>query len=102
MVAPSTEVVPLLGARAALHAAGMSVYVVRRLDQKLARALSVQVGAEIRLIDYRAYSSGPLSAFTPLYSAALADGHSAVQRIDAQDAYACAVPVFASSGEAMR
>jgi len=101
MALPATERVPLLGARAALGQAGMSVYVVRRLDQKLARALSGQVGAEIRLIDYRAYSSGPLSAFTPLYSAALADGHSAVQRIDSQDVYACAVPVFASSGEAI-
>jgi signal transduction histidine kinase/HAMP domain-containing protein len=93
--------VALLGARAALGQAGMHVYVVRRLDQKLARALSGQVGAEIRLIDYRAYTSGPLTAFTPLYAAALADGHSAVQRIDAQDVYACAVPVFASSGEAI-
>jgi signal transduction histidine kinase len=101
MALPSTERVPLLGARAALRAAGMSVYVVRRLDQKLARALSAQVGAEIKLIDYRAYSSGALSAFTPLYSAALADGHTAVQRIDPQDVYACAVPVFASSGEAI-
>src|SRR6266403_2217730 len=101
MALPATERVPLLGARAALGGAGMSVYVVRRLEQKLARALSGQVGAEIRLIDYRAYTSGPLSAFTPLYSAALADGHSAVQRIDSQDVYACAVPVFASSGEAI-
>src|SRR6202035_4375533 len=101
MALPATGRVPLLGARAALGAAGMSVYVVRRLDPKLARALSGEVGAEIRLIDYRAYTSGPLSAFTPLYSAALADGHSAVQRIDSQDVYACAVPVFASSGEAM-
>jgi signal transduction histidine kinase len=101
MALPATERVPLLGARAALGQAGTSVYVVRRLDQKLARALSGQVGAEIRLIDYRAYSSGPLSAFTPLYSAALADGHSAVQRIDSQDVYGCAVPVFASSGEAI-
>ncbi len=101
MALPATERVPLLGARAALGEAGMSVYVVRRLDQKLGRALSAQVGAEIRLIDYRAYSRGPLTAFTPLYSAALADGHSAVQRIDSQDAYACAVPVFASSGEAI-
>jgi signal transduction histidine kinase/HAMP domain-containing protein len=101
MALPATERVPLLGARAALGQAGMSVYVVRRLDQKLARALSGQVGAQIRLSDYRAYSSGPLSAFTPLYSAALADGHSAVQRIDSQEVYACAVPVFASSGEAI-
>ena len=101
MALPATERVPLLGARAALGEAGLSVYVVRRLDQKLARALSGQVGAEIRLIDYRAYTSGPVTTFTPLYSAALADGHSAVQRIDSQDVYACAVPVFASSGEAI-
>src|SRR5256884_5440036 len=101
MALPATERVPLLGARAALGRAGMHVYVVRRLDQKLARALSGQVGAEIRLIDYRAYTSGPVTTFTPLYAAALADGHSAVQRIDAQDVYACAVPVFASSGEAI-
>src|SRR5207247_8201723 len=70
MALPATERVPLLGAHAALGAAGMSVYVVRRLDQKLGRALSAQVGAEIRLIDYRAYTSGPVTAFTPLYSAA--------------------------------
>ena len=101
MALPATERVPLLGARAALSEAGMQVYVVRRLDGKLARALSAQVGAEIRLIDYRVYTSGPVTAFTPLYAAALADGHSAVQRIDVQDAYACAVPVFASSGEAI-
>jgi signal transduction histidine kinase len=101
MALPATERVPLLGARAALGQAGMHVYVVRRLDQKLARALSSQVGAEIRLIDYRAHTSGPVTAFTPLYAAALADGHSAVQRIDAQDVYAGAVPVFASSGEAI-
>jgi signal transduction histidine kinase len=101
MALPATERVPLLGAHAALGAPGLAVYVVRRLDERLARTLSTQVGVEIRLIDYRAYTSGAVSAFTPLYSAALADGHSAVQRIDSQDVYACAVPVFASSGEAI-
>lgn len=98
---PSTERVPLLGARVALAEQGLTVYAVRRLDDKLARALSAQVGAEVRLIDYRSYTSGPVTAFTPLYSAAFTDGHSAVQRIDSQDAYAAAVPVFASSGEAI-
>src|SRR5204862_7671361 len=80
---------------------GQHVYVVRRLDQRLERALSAQVGADIRLIDYRAYTASFVNAFTPLYSAALADGHSAVQRIASQEVYACAVPVFASSGEAI-
>jgi signal transduction histidine kinase len=101
MALPATAHVPLLGARAALGEQGLMVYVVRRLDEKLARTLSAQVGAEVRLIDYRTYSNAPVGAFTPLYAAALADGHSAAQRIDSQDAYACAVPVFASSGEAI-
>jgi signal transduction histidine kinase len=98
---PATEHVPLLGARAPLGDQGLTVYVLRRLNEQLARTLGAQVGTEVRLVDYRDYTSGPVGAFTPLYSAALADGHSAVQRIDAQDAYAAAVPVFASSGEAI-
>ena len=101
MALPATERVPLLGARVALADAGLTLYVVRRLDEKLARRLSQQVGAEVRLIDYRSYTAGPVTAFTPLYAAALADGHSAVQRIDSQDTYAASVPVFAPSGEAI-
>jgi signal transduction histidine kinase/HAMP domain-containing protein len=98
---PATERVPLLGARAPLGDQGLAVYVIRRLDDALARTLSNHVGAEVRLIDYRSYVNAPVGPFTPLYAAALADGHSAVQRVDAQDAYAAAVPVFASSGEAI-
>jgi signal transduction histidine kinase/HAMP domain-containing protein len=101
MALPVTERVPLLGARAPLGEQGLMVYAIQRLDEKLARRLSSQVGAEVRLVDYRNYTSSAADAFTPLYSAALADGHSAVQRIDSQDAYAAAVPVFASSGEAI-
>src|SRR5580658_5623536 len=101
MELPATERVPLLGARAALSGVGLTVYVVRRLYEKLAAALSAQVGAEVRLIDYRTYTSAPVNAFTPLYAAALADGHSAVRRIDSQEVYAASVPVFAASGEAI-
>jgi len=98
---PSTERVPLLGARVPFGDQGLSVYVVRRLDDRLARTLSTQVDAQVRLIDYRSYLNAPVGAFTPLHAAAMADGHSAVQRIESQDAYAAAVPVFASSGEAI-
>jgi signal transduction histidine kinase len=102
MALPAIERVPVQGAWAAPSApAGMRVYVVRRLDERLAQLLSRQVGARVLLIDYRLYTAAPVNAFTPLYSAALADGHSAVQRIDSQDVYAAAVPVFASSGEAI-
>jgi signal transduction histidine kinase len=101
MALPATERVPLLGARVMLGEQDLTLYAVRRLDDKLAHTLSTQVGAEVRLIDYRSYTSAPVGPFTPLYAAALADGHSAVQRVDSQDAYAAAVPVFASSGEAI-
>ena len=101
MALPATEHVPLLGARAALGDQGVTLYVVRRLEQALAQTLSTRIGAEVRLIDYRSYLNAPVGAFTPLYAAALADGHSAVQRIDSQDSYAAAVPVFASTGEAI-
>jgi PAS domain-containing protein len=101
MTLSATEHVPLLGARAALSDSGLTVYVVRLLDARLAHTLSEQVGAQINLIDYRAYTGGAVNAFTPLYSAALADGHSAVLRIDSQELYAASTPVFASSGEAM-
>src|ERR1700733_16239892 len=101
MALPTTERVPLLGARVMLGEQDLTLYAVRRLDAKLAHTLSTQVGAEVRLIDYRSYTSAPVGPFTPLYAAALADGHSAVQRIDSQDAYPSAVPVFASSGEAI-
>ena len=102
MALPALERVPVLGAAAQLSGnAQLRVYVVRRLDEHLAATLSHLTGAEVKLIDYRVYTAGAVSAFTPLYSAALADGHSAVLRIDSQEAYAASVPVFASSGEAI-
>jgi signal transduction histidine kinase len=40
-----------------------------------------------------------VSALTPLYSAALADGHSAVRRIESLGLYEASVPLSASTGE---
>lgn len=103
MALPALERVPVLGAWAPLGGGGgqLRLYVVRRLDEHLAATLSHLTGAQVKLIDYRVYTAGTVNALTPLYSAALADGHSAVLRIDSQEAYAASVPVFASSGEAI-
>jgi len=102
MALPSNVRVPVLGAYASLgDTEGTRVFVVRLLNEKLARALSQQVGLDVKLIDYRSFTNDPVNAFTPLYSAALADGRSAVQRINVQGVYASAVPVFASTGEAI-
>ncbi len=99
---PSNLRLPVLGAYASLgDAEGTRVFVARLLNDKLARALSQQVGLEVKLVDYRSFTNDPVNAFTSLYSAALADGRSAVQRINSQGVYASAVPVFASTGEAI-
>ena len=99
---PTHRRVPVLGADAPL--AGQPdtrVYVLRLMDERLAKQLTHRVGMQIRFVDYRSYTSGPVDAFTPLYSAALADGHSAVMRINSVGLYAASVPLFASSDEAI-
>lgn len=102
MALPSNVRLPVLGAYASLgDTEGSRVFVVRLLNEKLARTLTQQVGLEVKLIDYRSFTNDPVNAFTPLYSAALADGRSAVQRINSQGLYASCVPVFASTGEAI-
>jgi signal transduction histidine kinase len=77
------------------------IYVLRLLDERLAHELTQRVGTQVRFVDYRSYTADPVSAYTPLYSAALADGHSAVRRIDSLGLYEASVPLFASSGEAI-
>ena len=102
MALPSGTRVPVLGAYASLgDTEGSRVFVARLLNDKLARTLSQQVGLDVKLVDYRAFTNDPVNAFTPLYSAALADGRSAVQRIDSQGVYASCVPVFSATGEAI-
>jgi len=99
---PTQRHVPVLGGYAPLAGqADTRVYVLRLMDDRLAQELTRRVGTQIRFVDYRAYTSGPVDAFTPLYSAALADGHSAVLRINSVGLYAASVPLFASSGEAI-
>ena len=102
MALPTNLRVPVLGAYAPLGDTPTTrVYAVRLLDDKMAHTLTQHVGLEIRIVDYRSFTNDPVNAFTPLYSAALADGHSAVQRISSEDVYASSVPVFASTGEAI-
>jgi signal transduction histidine kinase len=99
---PTNIRIPVFGAYAGLgDREGTRVFVVRLLNGRMARTLSQQVGLEIRLVDYRSFTNDPVNAFTPLYSASLADGRSAVQRIESQHVYASSVPVFASTGEAI-
>ncbi len=99
---PTNLRVPVLGAFATLPGPGaMRVYVLRLLDSRLAGELTLRVGLPVRFVDYRSYTNDPVNAFTPLYSAALADGHSAERRIDSLGLYEASAPLFASTGEAI-
>src|SRR6185437_7176665 len=90
-----------LGAFVSMPGPGdIRIYVLRLLDARLAHELTQRVGTQVRFVDYRSYTTDPVSPFTPLYAAALADGHSAVRRIDSLGLYEASVPLFASSGEA--
>jgi signal transduction histidine kinase len=102
LAAPATAPFPILGAVASFGEAKTTrVFIVRFLDAQLARTLSQHVGLEIRLVNYRSFAAAPVDALTALHSTGLADGHSAVQRINLLSLYASSVPVFASTGEAI-
>ncbi len=93
---------PVLGAAATVAGHPTArVYVVRLLGERMAATLSRQVGLPIRLVNYRAFARAPVDALTALHTAGLADGNSAVQRIDSLDLYAASFPLFASTGEAI-
>ncbi len=99
---PANVRTPVMGAYANVGTGeGNRLFVARLFNDRLEKMLSQRVGLEIKLIDYRSFTNDPVNAFTPLYSASLADGRSAVQRINSKDLYASSVPVFASTGEAI-
>ena len=102
LAVPAAAPAPVVGAAARVPGhPDVRVYLVRFLDAELARTLTNHVGLDVRLINYRAFTAAPVDDFTPLHSAGLADGRSAVQRIGSRDLYASSFPVFAATGEAI-
>ena len=102
LAAPKALTHAVLGASAPfVNLGGFKILVARVLDEKVARALSQHAGLPVRLIDYRTFAAAPVDDFTALHTAGLADGRSALARIESQDLYAASFPVFAASGEAV-
>ena len=101
--ASGTEVAPpaFLGATSPIpeFAAGARVIVAHRLDDKFAQRLGLLTGAAIRFRDYRSFNTTTEDAYTPLHTAALADGRFAVARLSELGSYASSYPVFSSTGE---
>jgi signal transduction histidine kinase len=102
LAVPTAAPAPVVGAVARVPGnPDVRVYLVRLLDAELASILAKHVGIDVRLINYRAFTTAAEDDFTVLHSAGLADGRSATQRIDARDLYAASFPVFANTGEAI-
>src|SRR5262245_17044337 len=102
LAVPETLQYPILGAVTRMtNRQDTRIFIVRLLDPELAAVMTKHVGLEVRLLNYRTYPGAAVDDFTPLHSAALADGRSAVQRIRSRDLYASSFPVFASNGEAI-
>jgi signal transduction histidine kinase len=102
LATPADSAYPLFGAVAPLgNRPETRVFIVRFMDEELAKTLSQHVGLDVRLRNYRGFNSARIDEFTSLHTNALADGRSAVQRIGPLDLYASSFPVFASTGEAI-
>jgi len=99
---PTQSPAPVLGAAATVAGHPTAkVLIVRLLDDRMAASLTRQVGLSVRLVNYASFARAPVDAFTALHTAGLADGNSAVQRINSLDLYAASFPLFASTGEAV-
>ena len=102
MAAPQGSPSALLGASAPIASrADAQIYVVRWLGAELAKRLAARAGLDVRIVSYRAYSRAPDDAFARLHAAGLADGRSAVARINDPDIFASSYPVLAPTGEAV-
>lgn len=101
-VAPTSTATALFGAAAAIpNHADARVFVIRWMGADLAKQLAARAGLEIHIVGYRSFAKSADDAFARLHAAGLADGRSAVARIEDPDIYVSSYPVFASTGEAI-
>lgn len=104
---PSATMPPIMGSAAivvpdpATPAQAVRLFALRYFDDRLAIRLRERVGLIVHLANYRTFSNAATDDYTRLNSAALSDGRYAAERIDKHDVFAAAVPVFASTGEAI-
>ena len=99
LVTGALPAVALSGAQAGVaEHAGVTVLVLRGLDEELAMRLTERTGVAIGIIDYASFEpgEGPLAI---LNTDALSRGGAAAGYIDELDAYAASLPVAAATGE---
>ncbi len=89
----------LSGARAGVEEhAGVTVIVLRNLDEQLAARLTERTGVPIQIVDYASFvpGEGPLAI---LNTDALSRGEIVAAYVDAIDSYAASLPFASTSGE---
>jgi signal transduction histidine kinase/HAMP domain-containing protein len=94
--APKTA---LSGARAGVEDnPGVTVIVLRNLDERFAARLTERTGVPITIVDYASFEpgEGPLAI---LNTDALSRGETVAAHVDAIDAYAASLPFASTSGE---
>ena len=99
LVTGALPAVALSGAQAGVaEHAGVTVLVLRGLDEELAMRLTERTGVAIAIIDYASFEpgEGPLAI---LNTDALSRGGAVAGYIDELDAYAASLPVAAATGE---
>ena len=100
LVAPASAPAGLLGATAPVPALpGLRVVVVRYFDRRLAGELGERVGMDVRLLRLSNWLETVEPDFKRLHNAALTDGKTVAQRVDAQQVFASSTPVIAVTGE---
>lgn len=76
-------------------------FVASLLNNRLSVDSNDRQSASVRLLPYSVFAAAPVDEFTALHSAALADGHSAVQRIRKLNVYAASLPIFSAAGDVL-
>jgi len=100
LVAPPSAPDGLLGATAPVPALpGLRVVVLRHFDRRLAAEIGERVGMDVRLLRLSNWLETVEPDLKELHNAAITDGKTVAQRVDAQQVFASSTPVIAVTGE---
>lgn len=103
LISPAAGGDPMAGATAVVPmkdgTQGTRVILVRILDNAAVDELSKRSGLQVRLRNYGTFADEQADDFTPLHSAALANGRLTAERIDSLGLFASSYPLFANTGE---
>ena len=100
VVAPKDGGALIWGAAAAVPGTGVRAVTLRLTDQELLAKLGLQVGAQLRAVNFATYHAPPDDDMTPLHTRALANpGGAASGKLPGDSPYAATMVLAAQTGE---